>query len=135
MLFEGLDKLIAALGAAVAAALTPVGVIYAASVNRKNKATEVTIASLTADIERLEERLADAEKLADAERKSGLKWYQLVLFWFSMSHDMRRFVLDTRQVAENLARNANQPMPQWSAITLPNMEDALATKVRVNEDA
>jgi arginine/ornithine N-succinyltransferase beta subunit len=126
MEWEGLDKLIAAAGAAFAAALTPIGVIYAATINRKTKISSETIHTLTQEVSRLEDRLEDAEKSFRTERKEGLRWYQLVILWFNTAHVMRRNALDARQVAETIARNHSEPLPQWSdALHLPHMEEPL----------
>jgi hypothetical protein len=129
MEWDGLEKLIAAAGAAIAAALTPVGVIYTATINRKSRASEATITSLTESLERAEERLEASEKLLETEKREGLRWYQLVQIWFDHAHDMRRDCLDARQEAENLARIAKLPAPQWTkSIQLPLMEDPLPRK-------
>jgi len=78
---EGWEKIIAAVGSALAAVLAPAGVIYAASVTRSNKAAEATVATLTADVEYLEERL-------EAETVSGRRWYEeLVRLHAELRHE------------------------------------------------
>jgi hypothetical protein len=124
MWWDGLEKLIAAAGAAIAAALTPIGVIYTASINRKTKVSEASLSALTTEVKRLEARLKEVELEARTEKTSGLRWYQLVLFWFQTAHDMRRAALDARQLAESLARQGQQPQPAWPGpLHLPLMED------------
>lgn len=126
MVFEGLDKLIAAFGAALAALLTPLGVIYAANLNRQSKSAESSVSVLTLEVERLEVRLDKAGKAAHYERQSGLRWYQVAIYWFNLAHDMRRNVLDARFEAENLARLNQQPPPKWNnPLTLPSLEDGV----------
>jgi hypothetical protein len=123
MVLDGAEKIVAAFGTAIAAVLTPVGVIYAASMNRNNKAAEASVASLTAENERLTDKLERAEAEAEAERKSGLRWYQLVLWWFAAAHEMRRRALDARQVVESAARVEGKPAPEWTtSLLLPEME-------------
>jgi hypothetical protein len=114
MQLEGVEKLVAAAGTALAAILTPIGVIYAASMNRSSKAAEATVASLTAENERLEEKLERAEDEREYERRSGLRWYQISLWWFHAAHNMKRHTLDARQVAESAARIQGHPQPTWS---------------------
>ncbi|MBC9179583.1 hypothetical protein [Pseudoroseomonas ludipueritiae] len=126
MQLEGVEKLVAAAGTALAAILTPIGVIYAASMNRSNKAAEATVASLTAENERLEEKLEKAQAEREYERLSGLRWYQIALWWFHAAHEMRRHTLDARQVAESKARIDGEPRPAWNeTLDLPGLEDPL----------
>lgn len=127
MEFVGLERLIAAIGAALAAALTPIGVIYTATINRRNKETEASIAALNSELEKLGKRLAEAEARNQEEKRETLRWYQLSLLWFNHAHEMRRLALDGRQVAEAVSRTSGQVIPPWSgSLTLPLLEEPVA---------
>jgi len=127
MQLEGVEKLVAAIFTGLAALMAPVGVIYAARVNRDNKMVEASVASLTVENERLKDELEEAQDEARAERRSGLRWYQLSLWWFHAAHNMKRHTLDARQVAESGARIQRLPQPTWSeGLHLPDgVEDPI----------
>jgi hypothetical protein len=128
MTFDGLEKVIAAVGAAIGAALTPIGVIYTASMNKRNRVAEEMLVHLTTENQKLEEKLKEADTAIELTKKDNLRFYQMVLFWFNEAHEMRRAALDARQEAESLAHAGKQPMPQWSdPLLLPKMEEVNRT--------
>ena len=93
---EGWEKLILALGSFCAAVLTPVGVIYAASVNRRGREVERTVEALEAEVERCKAERVDLEEErdryraeAERERTSGLRWYALAIGWHGVAHNTR----------------------------------------------
>lgn len=125
----GAEKIIGAIGSALGAILTPIGVIYVASVNGKSKAAEKSVEELNAKLDELEEELKAAKTEAEREKRSGLRWYQLVLYWFNVAHEMRRHVFDARQVAESLARQTDTAKPVWNEkLLLPHLEAPLSAE-------
>lgn len=125
----GAEKIIGAIGSALGAILTPIGVIYVASVNGKSKAAEKSVEELSAKLDELEEELKAAKTEAEREKRSGLRWYQLVLYWFNVAHEMRRHVFDARQVAESLARQTDTAKPVWNEkLLLPHLEAPLSAE-------
>lgn len=121
---DGLERLIGAIGAALAAALAPIGVIYTASINRRNKLADLTIAGLNEELSRVQKRADHFEQAAERERREGLNWYQLVIFWFNLAHEMRRQAMDARQIAESAARLAGHTLPPWQhSLRLPQIND------------
>jgi hypothetical protein len=133
MVLDGAEKLVAAVGTAIAGVLAPIGVIYAASINRSNKVAEASVASLTIELDRVRDQVADleadlakAEAAVIAERASGLRWYQLAIWWFNMAQEMRRMVLDLRQIIRSQARLHGTEQPKWEAdVLLPALEDPM----------
>jgi len=69
---EGWEKIIAAVGTAVAGILAPLGVIYAAHVTKQSKATEATVTEL-------KEQLEDLQAALDEEKASGQRWFREVV--------------------------------------------------------
>jgi hypothetical protein len=122
----GFEKIIAAVGAAIAAVLTPLGVIYTAILTRRNQATETRISNLNEDICHIEKELEQLKLEAELHKKHSLRWYQLTMFWFNKAHEMRREALDARQKAESLVANRRSNHIEWpDELDLPEMEQPI----------
>jgi uncharacterized protein YukE len=119
----GVEKLIAAIGTALAALLTPIGVIYVAAISKKNKTVEDSVTSLREEIEKKQDELDRLRHEIAWERTSGMKWYQEMMKWYNIAHEVRRHALDARQVAESYANlTKDLPKPTWNAsIALPEL--------------
>lgn len=68
----GWEKIIAAVGTALAAVLAPIGVIYAAHTTRQGKAAEATV-------DDLKKQIAELQADYDREKESGKRWFQEVV--------------------------------------------------------
>ncbi len=119
----GVEKLIAAIGTALAALLTPIGVIYVAAISKKNKSVEESVTTLREELDDKHDEIDRLRHELAWERASGLRWYQGQMTWYNLAHEMRRHTLDARQVAESYANLAKDlPKPTWSAsIALPEL--------------